>query len=203
MLCAVVVLAVALAGCGSSGTSRATTGSTDPAGQTTASTPARPTTSTPSKPPAPARHQRVAAARARADHSLPLGCNLDIEGQTIGALAGHDDAFHFDGYNAVPPGHRVSDVVVIWGDGTMTSGTAVTLPKPFAAGCFETVFTGHHTYTHVVCKKGACSADYKVTVRYRDARTGKRHTLTKLSVEALRPEKPHPGQPQVPPSGSG
>lgn len=162
----------------------------------TASTPAprqASETTTGTKATRPPQHKSAAATRR--GHVLPPGCNLDIEGQTIGALVGHDDTFRFNGYNAVPPGDPVGDVLISWGDGTTGAGGAKTLARPFAAGCFETVFTGHHAYTRVTCKNGVCSTNYKVTVRYENERNHTRHTLTKLNVDILRPEKATPAAP--------
>jgi hypothetical protein len=108
----------------------------------------------------------------------------------VGALVDHSDAFHFHGYNAVPPGHAITGVRIGWGDGTTSIGSAQALAKPFTHGCIETVFTGQHRYTRVRCEAGVCSTLYQVTVSYRDARTDARHTLRKLRVDILRPEKP-------------
>jgi hypothetical protein len=117
---------------------------------------------------------------------LPAGCNLDITSQTIGAVVDHDDAFQFNGYNAVRPGDPITGTSISWGDGTTSRGAAATRVKPFAPGCLQTVFTGHHKYTRVTCAKGICATKYDVTIRYEDARTRARHTLTKLRVVIIR-----------------
>jgi len=120
---------------------------------------------------------------------LPPGCNLGIQQETVGAPIGHTTTFQFNGYNALPFGHKATDVVISWGDGTRSGGSAKTRATPFAPGCYQTVFTGRHRYAHVSCAGGTCSSLYNVTIRYEDAHTHAKHTLTQLSVDIFKPAK--------------
>jgi hypothetical protein len=119
-------------------------------------------------------------------HPLPPGCNIGYGGQSDTAFVGKAQSFAFTGYNAVPPGHHATDVQISWGDGTTTRGTAKTATKPFSTGCYTTTFSARHVYTRATCRPpAACGAARRVTVRYRDAKTGARHSLTMLQVSVL------------------
>jgi hypothetical protein len=120
--------------------------------------------------------------------SLPAGCNLDVTGQTVGVLVDRRGTFQFDGYNAVPPGHRVTGATIAWGDGT-TSRATVTSHRG-VAGCVVTVFGGRHEYRHVTCVGGVCSQIYPVTVRFRDAATHRSGSLSNLRVDVVRVTSP-------------
>jgi hypothetical protein len=130
-----------------------------------------------------------ALASTSAAAVLPPGCNLGIGGQTAGAVVGRPQTFAFDGFNAVPPGHHANDVRIAWGDGAATSGAAATRSRPSSKGCYETVFSGRHTYTHVTCQRGVCSSQYSVRISYEDAQTHAKHVLTMLTVDIVRPTK--------------
>jgi hypothetical protein len=120
---------------------------------------------------------------------LPEGCNLQYGGQLISAFVNRATTFHFEMYNAVPPGHKIRSPRVSWGDGKSSAVSAKTRTKPMFKGCYVTIFTGRHTYHHVDCVGSVCSKNYKVRLRYRDARTNASHTNAKLHVLVVRRNK--------------
>jgi hypothetical protein len=130
--------------------------------------------------------QTTAATPGRVAGALPEGCNLGVEQQTIGAVVDQSAVFQFDGYNVVPPGHRVTGVSISWGDGPTSRGSATLNTKSFAPGCYQTVFAGRHDYTLVPCTSGACNRVYDVAVHFTDAETRAPQTLTKFSVDVIR-----------------
>jgi hypothetical protein len=131
-----------------------------------------------------------AGPTAAATRPLPPGCNLQYGGQTITAKGGRAVAFSFQGYNAVPPGHKATAARISWGDGKTTTARVKTHTTAFLKGCYATDFNGRHTYpTRTLCKAGLCSKTYHVVVRYSDAQTHAHHTLNKLKVIIVRTKK--------------
>jgi hypothetical protein len=117
----------------------------------------------------------------------PTACGYGNEGQSLTALVGRAQTFRFEVPGAVPAGHGIRAVRVTWGDGTRSSGRAVTRSKPQSKGCYITIFSARHTYKHVTCKAGLCSSTYRITLRYRDAKTKAIRTNGKLRAIVLKP----------------
>ncbi len=124
---------------------------------------------------------------------LPAGCKLKYGGQLISAFTGKQQTFPWTAYNAVPPGHKIADARVTWGDGTAGSATIATKPMPSVKGCWETTFTARHTYSHVRCVPRPagqpCNQTFAVAVHYRDATPHARHALTKLRAIVVTPKR--------------
>lgn len=124
-----------------------------------------------------------AGSPAGAAKPLPPGCNLQYGGQTIFTKGGATQRYTFQGYNAVPPSHRAERARITWGDGKSGSATSHRRKAPFAKGCYVTNFSARHTYPKIRnCRMPVCSKAYHVTIRFHDAQTGQRHSLTKLRV---------------------
>jgi hypothetical protein len=114
-------------------------------------------------------------------------CGYGYEGQSVTALVGRAQTFRFEVPGAVPAGHEIRSVRFTWGDGTRSSGRAITRSKPQPKGCYTTIFSARHTYKKVTCRAGICSSTYRITLRYRDAKTRAIKTNGKLRAIVLKP----------------